>query len=649
LILVAEDNAEMASYLSELLRDIADVRLAADGQVAIDLAKTLTPALVLADVMMPRIDGVEVCRFLKSNPATARIPVILLTALTHREAMLKGWEAGADEYLFKPFHPAEVRTRVRTLLQGVAERNRAEAALHATHERAGVTLASIGDGVITTDASGLIETLNPAAEALTGWTERDARGLPLNQVFRIVDKATSQPVEDLVARGMAGRTVMGLGSGFRLIRRDGMERTVADSAAPIRSRQGELLGMVLVFRDVGREQYVANQLRQAQKMEAIGHLTGGVAHDFNNLLGVILANAELIRADLKEGTGKSPETLRDLIAAAKQGGELVRQLLGFSRQELLDLRRLDPGRLVSDFFGTLRRLLPESIEIRTQIDPDVPLIRVDRGAMEQILLNLATNARDAMPGGGTLDVSVRVGESGELDDRPGRSWQQAPRGPSVVIAVSDSGQGMDQGTLKRVFEPFFSTKGPALGTGLGMAMVYGLTKQQGGWVNLYSAPGEGTSVHLHFPIATPGAESRPPEPGATIAHPAGAEPTTILLAEDDEPLRRASTTVLKRLGYRVLSAIDGQEALDLYRAQPDIDLVVTDVIMPRLGGWELLREIRRSNPDLPFLVVSGYAGGANAGAQLADPRVTYLEKPWTMVELAERVRRSLGEPAPATS
>ncbi|HWA58198.1 MAG TPA: ATP-binding protein [Gemmatimonadales bacterium] len=393
---------------------------------------------------------------------------------------------------------------------------------------------------------------------------------------------------------------------------------------------------------------LAERTRQAQKMEAIGHLTRGMAHDFNNLLGVVLANAELIGARFPGDDGALRESLADLVAAATRGRQLVRELLGYSRQEVLTLERRDPASLLTAALPALRSALPRNIELHLTIEPGVPAIRVDTAALEHILRDLATNACDAMPEGGRIEVGLKVGPATEPDARPGRIWQQAPAGPCVQVSLADTGTGMDEATLHRIFDPFFSTKAPGQGTGLGMAMVYGLMKQHGGWVNLNSAPGRGTTVRLHFPIApvetdlgaAPAAPRIPAAPAVTRAG-------TVLLVEDDAPLRRASKAVLQSLGYRVLVAADGQEALELYRTHGTaVSLVVTDVMMPRLGGWDLLRQIRRHDPEIPFLVVSGYAGGAGAAAELADPRVTFLEKPWTVAELAASVERSLARDAP---
>jgi polar amino acid transport system substrate-binding protein len=327
-----------------------------------------------------------------------------------------------------------------------------------------------------------------------------------------------------------------------------------------------------------------------------------------------------------------------LTAAAGRGADLVRKLLAFSRQEHLALHPIDLGAVVTDLMATLRRVLPESIEVRIENHGGTPLVLADRGTVEQILLNLTTNARDAMPDGGALTFTVRLGEE-TTDPRPARRWDHAPSDQTVQIVVSDTGCGMDQSILDRIFDPFFTTKGIGKGSGLGMAMVYGLMKQHGGFVDVYSAPEGGTSVYLHFPPA------QVPEESETEPRPAGPPAgghETLLLVEDEEPVRRVAAQILERMGYQVLTAVDGVDALAVYAAhQEDIALVVSDMVMPRMGGDGLLRELRRLGHGVPFLLASGYSSAAVADRVMVDAAVSYIEKPWTISELAQRVRQSL--------
>jgi len=378
------------------------------------------------------------------------------------------------------------------------------------------------------------------------------------------------------------------------------------------------------------------QLRQAQKMEAIGQLTGGIAHDFNNLLTIILSNVELVKSDVPVGEEPGPD-LAEIEAAARKGAAMVRKLLAFSRTGQLELGPVELTRLVRDLSEMLRRLLPESIDVGVTAAPDCPPVLADPGAVEQILLNLATNARDAMPHGGALNIVV---EPRSLDDQFRDAMGDGRAGLYVCLTVSDTGAGMDATVQERLFEPFFTTKPPGVGTGLGMAMVYGLVRQHGGLVNVDSAPGRGTAVRVYFPAATRvvAAPARPraaPPPGV-----GGSE--TILLVEDEAGIRRVAQRALERAGYRVLTAEDGVEALDVVRVHAkEIRLVVSDVVMPRCGGPELHEAVVRAGHSIPFLFMSGYAARDADSAEKLDPDLPVLHKPWSVADLLGRVRQML--------
>lgn len=389
-----------------------------------------------------------------------------------------------------------------------------------------------------------------------------------------------------------------------------------------RSSDGRLAFVSILGRDVTQQRSVEEQLRQSQKLEAVGQLTGGIAHDFNNLLTVVQANAEM----LLEGAG--PE-MADILEAAQRGRDLVRQLMVFSRKEKLRLRPY-PLIELGDYVRTLRRLLPETVTIDWECtDPDATMLG-DPGAVQQILLNLATNARDAMPEGGQLRVAV------------GRGRPDTPMGEETVeIAASDTGVGMSAETVHRVFDPFFTTKEPGKGTGLGLAMVYGLVRQLEGDVSVESQPGVGTTFRLTFPrIAAP----RPDE--ASVAARSAPEVEgpggTVLVVEDEEAIRRVCERSLVRLGYRVLLAADGREGLSRFREHAsEIDLVVSDVVMPNVGGAELLRSIRDEGHRVPFVFVSGYTEEETRKTVEFDDAVSTLPKPWTRAELAAVVRAAL--------
>ena len=397
-----------------------------------------------------------------------------------------------------------------------------------------------------------------------------------------------------------------------------------------------LVGLgALVLRGVGQKlraseearQVVEGQLRQAQKMEAVGQLTGGIAHDFNNLLTVILSNVRLIEHGLPADAGDLHEDLNELRIAAQRGAEMIKKLLAFSRSGQLSFEPRALERVLPESVQMLRRILPASVRIEAQFDPDPPAVRTDPAAVEQMVLNLATNARDAMPGGGSLSLTLAPARiTREFVQQ--RGWGRL--GAYAALTVRDTGSGMPPEVMERLFEPFFTTKPPGLGTGLGMAMVYGLMKQHSGYVDVASAPGAGTSVTLYFPAA----DAAPvDERAAAPAVPHGGG--TILVVEDEASLRRAARRLLERQGYEVLEAANGEEGLQLAREhRAEIRLVLSDVVMPRMGGPALHAALEREGIAIPFLFTSGYAGRAMPDGVKLPQGVPLLPKPWDAQELA---------------
>ena len=486
---------------------------------------------------------------------------------------------------------------------------------------------------IITDLDGTIRYVNPAFERVTGYSREEAIG----QNPRILKSGLQGPevyrqLWDALTAGQAY-------TGTFVNRKKNGEHYVAEVViSPVRDPSGCVGQYVGLQRDVSRERDLEEQLRQVQKMEALGELTGGIAHDFNNLLGVMLANTALLRAELPPDRPEPQNYVADIERAILSGAETVKKLLAFSRKERLALRALDLGRELRDIERVLRRTLPETISIRFDAPATGPAIMADANSLQQILLNLGTNARDAMPEGGVLTVSARQVEF-RPDDDPLVDGFDKP-GPYACVSVTDSGCGMDHETQQRAFEPFFTTKPTGEGTGLGLPMVFGLMKQHGGFVHVYSEPAQGTTVRLYFPL-TDASVIAEPEARPTAEH--GTE--TILVVEDQETLRRATARALQKLGYRVLVAGDGGEALEVLRVHgAEIGLVISDVVMPTLGGLELYRRIRESGNPVPFFLTSGYAAGTG-GAAGVPLDVSVLEKPWTLESLGKRIREVLAQSA----
>ncbi len=449
--------------------------------------------------------------------------------------------------------------------------------------------------------------------------------------------ADAEACSDLLGRFGRGEPIDGLEVDWR--RKDGRRVTVRLSGRPVHGDGGGFEGYQMIAEDVTERHVLEAQLRQAQKMEAIGQLTGGIAHDFNNVLTVILANADLVTAALPRELTQARTDLEDIQAAARRGTTLIRKLLGFSRRERLELQPADLTRLVQELSGMLRRVVPENIEIQLlAAEPDA-VADADPGAIEQIVLNLATNARDAMPEGGILRIET---SRTWLDEgyRATHPWVEA--GEYICLTCTDTGTGMDEETREHVFEPFFTTKPPGEGTGLGMAMIYGMVKQHGGYVHVYSEPGEGTTVNVYLPAVAAGVEAGPQGPAAERMR--GGE--TILLVEDEAGIRRATKRALEGQGYTVLLAADGEEALEVFHEQErDIDLIISDLVMPRLGGRQFYEALREAGKDPKILFTSGYsAQDVWAGSGFLRD-VPFLHKPWTLTDLFLRVREVLeGKP-----
>ena len=394
---------------------------------------------------------------------------------------------------------------------------------------------------------------------------------------------------------------------------------------------------VAVFEDVTEALESEERLRQAQKMEAVGHLAGGIAHDFNNLLTAIIGYSDLALASGPEGYATVHDDVTEIKAAAQRAASLTRQILAFSRRQTLKPEVVSLNEVVTGTERLLRRTLGEDIWLDTRLGADLGLVEVDVSQMEQVLMNLAVNSRDAMPEGGRLGIETA---NAELSDEYCRQYTEATPGPHVMLAVSDTGTGIDPETKARVFEPFFTTKEPGKGTGLGLSTVYGIVKQSGGSLSIQSEPGQGTELKIYLPRVDRSARpfsSAPPEPGSVT----GAE--TILLVEDEAAVRALEGRVLRSLGYSVIEASSGDDGYAIVlREHLPLDILVTDVVLPgSMQGNQLADAARMVRPDLPILFVSGYARDAIVDSGRLRSGVNYLEKPFAPGDLARRVREIL--------
>jgi signal transduction histidine kinase len=416
------------------------------------------------------------------------------------------------------------------------------------------------------------------------------------------------------------------------LRKDGVVLEVQVSTAPLRDRDGAVVGVIGMITDVSEQRRLETQLRTAQKMEAVGLLAGGVAHDFNNLLTAIKGFASLLEMTMPPAD-ESREFVDEITKAADRAAGLTAQLLAFSRRQLLRPERIDLNTRVRDLQRMLALLVSEGGELVLDLDPALGLVHADPGQVEQVILNLAVNARDAIAGLPNGRITIATSNATLRDEFSG--WRVAPApGEYVRLDVSDNGVGMDAATQARIFDPFFTTKAAGQGTGLGLATVYGIAKQSSGYVWVQSAPGEGSTFTVYLPRAMESAQT----PDDTPPRHHGSD--VVLLVEDEDGVRRVARRALELQGYRVLEATGGEQALELAHSNPTIGLLVTDVMMPGLLGPAIAESVREIIPGLPVLYMSGHAEDV-ARSGLHDSSVAFLAKPFTPSQLAEKVREML--------
>ncbi|MFI5118973.1 MAG: PAS domain S-box protein [Thermoanaerobaculia bacterium] len=486
------------------------------------------------------------------------------------------------------------------------------------------------EDVIMTDVDGNITYVNPAFERSSGYSRREVEGQ--NPRFLKGARRDAKFYTELWQTLTSG----GVWSGhFINKRKDGTLFEEEGSIFPVRNHAGQIVSYVAIKRDVTQEVRLKEQLLQAQKMESVGRLAGGIAHDFNNLLTVILGYVELAAGRLKPEDPSRLE-LSEIDKAARRAADLTRQLLAFSRKQVLELRVIDLNRVVSNTHKMLRRLIGEDIELVTSLKERLGSVKADTGQIEQVLLNLVVNSRDAMPEGGRLTIET---SEVELDESYSTFHFDVPPGRYVVLAVSDTGTGMDAKTLSHVFEPFFTTKEAGKGTGLGLSTVYGVVKQSGGHVTAYSEPGVGTTFKIYLPRV----EDAPQMDRASSAHVALAGGTeTVLVVEDEEAIRRLTCRALEAYGYTVLSAASAREAIRLCEEHAgEIHLILTDVVMPGMSGRELARSAAALRPLVKVLFMSGYTDNVIVHHGVLDAGTPFLQKPFTPRSLAQKVREVL--------
>jgi PAS domain S-box-containing protein len=700
-ILVVEDSRTQAEQLRLILESEGyDVAVASSGEAALELVRRRPFDIVVSDIIMPGITGYDVCKHLKEDPSLHDIPVVLLSSLSDPMDIVRGLECGADNFVTKPYEPAQLVARLRTVLDNRRVRSGSKL-------RLGVEVMFLGKTfVITSDKEQILDLLMSTFEDIVRTNrglmdskaelaqakveiehyaqdlerrveertaelqERQfqlARAQSLahlgnwrwrigaetvewsEEMYRIFGVETEQFVPTVASilgavhrddrvrlRSVFSQSAADqqpLQAEFRIRRPDGEERHCWMEAQHQRDDHG-VVAVFGIWQDITERTTMAAQLHQAQKMEAVGQLTGGVAHDFNNLISVMVGNLDLALEQLPEQSEVRP--LVDMaLSASLQGADLTRQLLAFSRKQQLRPKAIDINELVLRTSTLLRRTIGERIEIKTAFNAELWPAEADPSQVESALINLAINARDAMPSGGSLLIETA---NMPLDGSYVAENSDLTPGDYVMLAVTDTGTGIPPNVLSRVFEPFFTTKEVGKGTGLGLSMVYGFAKQSGGHLKIYSEVGHGTTVRLYLPRAR--VEVVREQAPQSAAKDATAPGETILVVEDNPSVRATVVQLLKTLRYSVLEAEDSRRAIEILSTpQQKIDLLFTDIVMPGgMSGSELAKRAREIRPELKVLYTSGFTETSiRSGNTLAstDP---ILSKPYRRQELAQKIR-----------
>jgi PAS domain S-box-containing protein len=631
-ILIVEDSEDDTQLLLRELRrggyDPKHERV--DSAAAMDRALARQQwDLVIADYSVPNFNSMTALSLLKERGHD--LPFIIVSGTITEEAAVFTMKAGAHDYLLKGNLKRLIPAIDRELREAEShrERRKAVAALRESEKRLQAILDNSPAFIFLKDTEGRYLYVNPQFGQLTPLAPEQILGKTDDEIF---------PPEQAAAFRANDLKVLQAGVALEFEEVAGHQDELHTSIVakfPLRNTEGTVYAICGIATDITQRKSLEAQLRQAQKMEAIGRLAGGIAHDFNNLLTVIIGFSELMLLSLPVGVPHH-DSVEQIRQAGEKGASLTRQLLAFSRQQVLQPKVLDLNAVVANMDTMLQRVIGEDIDLLTMLSPSLTSVKADPGQIQQILMNLVVNARDAMPEGGRLTIETA---DVVLDTDYARRHVDVSPGRYVLLAVSDTGCGMDKQTQARLFEPFFTTKAEGKGTGLGLSTVYGIVKQSGGNIWVYSEPGHGTTFRIYLPRIEEAAQAVEPDK-AQEPSPRGSE--TILLVEDEAGVRNLAKTILQTQGYTVLEAAQGEEALRLSGQHEGlIHLMVTDMVMPEMSGRELAERLKPLRPNMKILFVSGYTDKAMLHHGELDPGMAFLQKPFTPQTLARKVREVL--------
>jgi PAS domain S-box-containing protein len=633
-ILVVDDQLHNIKLLEGfLVKQEYDIIPAESGEEALEKLSINQVDLVLLDVKMPEMSGLEVLTKLRADKKSERIPVVMITAHNEHEARVKAFESGCDDFITKPFDQYELLARVKSLLRIKFLNDEVDEAADEKLREEKVfienALNTLQDIFFVLNSKGIFLRWNKAMTDVSGYIASEIALMQPVDLFRNDDiERVSRALRETVKEGSSCIDAM-------LVTKDERKIPYEIKTALIRDHAGNLIAISGIGRDLTERNKLEAQLLQAQKMEAVGTMAGGIAHDFNNMLSVIMGYGNMVMDKLEAG---SPEKghINQVLIAADKAASLTKRLLIFSRKQLVEVKSVNLNVLIHDLHKMLVRIIKENIDFNLDL-ADLPLrVLADAGQIEQVLINLAANASDAMQEGGRLTISTSLEE---MDDQYVALCGYGKPGRYALIKVADTGHGMDAETRNKIFEPFFTTREIGEGTGLGLAISYGIVKRHEGLINVYSEPGQGTIFKIYLPLSE---EVASPTGEREEAVPVKGGNETILVVEDDTALRDLTRMVLESFGYTVISAEDGEDATTKFMENKErISLVLLDMILPKKSGKEVSAAIRKASPRINILFTSGYTMDVFKSKEWTESGFDFIVKPSRPTELLQKVREIL--------